>query len=130
MWAPKAKGCSIDFTHDEVGRELTRQVGEMLTLDHTFDALGRLTTQSVVGATGTSLQHRAQSRAEVELGGRVDLPGLHNLLPGWPRPATVSLRREGAPLPCERVRVCAAWGGRCWRGPGAPEPVRRPARAG
>jgi len=41
------------------GRELTRQVGEMLTLEHTFDAVGRLTTQSVVGATGTSLQHRA-----------------------------------------------------------------------
>ena len=85
MWAPKAKGCSIDFTYDEVGRELTRQVGEMLTLDHTFDALGRLTTQSVVGATGTSLQHRAKSRAEVELGGRVDPPGLHSLMPGRTR---------------------------------------------
>lgn len=54
-----ASGRSIDFTYDEVGRELARRVGEMLTLEHTFDALGRPTTQSVVGATGTSLQHRA-----------------------------------------------------------------------
>ncbi|MFJ4631060.1 putative T7SS-secreted protein [Streptomyces sp. NPDC088847] len=54
-----ASGRSIDFTYDEVGRELTRQVSEMLTLEHTFDAVGRLTAQSMVGATGTPLQHRA-----------------------------------------------------------------------
>ncbi|MFJ5301563.1 putative T7SS-secreted protein [Streptomyces sp. NPDC088350] len=54
-----ASGRSIDFEYDESGREVTRQVGETLTLEHTFDRLGRLTAQSVMGATGNSLQHRA-----------------------------------------------------------------------
>ncbi len=37
------------MTYDAAGRELTRRIGETITLDHTFDALGRLTEQSVTG---------------------------------------------------------------------------------
>ncbi|MEV5309963.1 putative T7SS-secreted protein [Streptomyces sp. NPDC052610] len=52
-------GRSIDFTYDEAGRELSRRIGETVTLEHAFDELGRLTTQSVRGAGGARIQHRA-----------------------------------------------------------------------
>lgn len=52
-------GRTIDFAYDEAGRELTRHIGETITLAHTFDPLGRLTTQSVTGAEGRMLQSRA-----------------------------------------------------------------------
>ncbi|MGW1803453.1 HNH/endonuclease VII fold putative polymorphic toxin [Streptomyces sp. NPDC002078] len=52
-------GRTIDFAYDEAGRELTRHVGETITLAHTFDPLGRLTTQSVTGTQGRTLQSRA-----------------------------------------------------------------------
>ncbi|MGW3205440.1 DUF6531 domain-containing protein [Streptomyces sp. NPDC001135] len=52
-------GRTIDFAYDEAGRELTRHIAETITLEHTFDPLGRLTTQSVTGAQGRTLQSRA-----------------------------------------------------------------------
>ncbi|MER6025621.1 DUF6531 domain-containing protein [Streptomyces sp. NPDC001851] len=52
-------GRTIDFAYDEAGRELTRRIAETITLEHTFDPLGRLTTQSVTGAQGRTLQSRA-----------------------------------------------------------------------
>ncbi|MFI9252823.1 DUF6531 domain-containing protein [Streptomyces sp. NPDC053069] len=52
-------GRTIDFAYDEAGRELTRHIAETITLQHTFDPLGRLTTQSVTGAEGRTLQSRA-----------------------------------------------------------------------
>jgi RHS repeat-associated protein len=53
-----SSGRTVDFTYDIAGRELTRQFGETVTLEHTFDALGRLTTQSVTGTEGNAIQHR------------------------------------------------------------------------
>ncbi|MFI6357947.1 RHS repeat-associated core domain-containing protein [Streptomyces sp. NPDC050743] len=54
-----ASGRTIDFAYDEAGRELTRHIGETINLQQTFDPLGRLTTQSVTGAEGRTLQSRA-----------------------------------------------------------------------
>ncbi len=54
-----ASGRAIDFTYDEAGRELSRHIGETVTLEHAFDTLGRLTSQSVTGAEGRAMQHRA-----------------------------------------------------------------------
>nr|WP_308295033.1 RHS repeat-associated core domain-containing protein [Streptomyces sp. NK08204] len=54
-----ASGRPIDFTYDEAGRELTRHIGGTIALEHAFDTLGRLTTQSVTGAEGRMVQHRA-----------------------------------------------------------------------
>jgi RHS repeat-associated protein len=63
-------GRSIDFTYDAAGRELTRRVGETVTLDNGFDELGRLTTQSVSGAGGRRVQHRSYTyRADGNLTG-------------------------------------------------------------
>jgi RHS repeat-associated protein len=53
-----ASGRTIDFTYDEAGHELTRLVGGTITLEHTFDPMGRLTTQSVLGPQGHRAQHR------------------------------------------------------------------------
>ncbi|MGW7048283.1 putative T7SS-secreted protein [Streptomyces avermitilis] len=50
-------GRSIDFVYDEAGRELGRRFGH-ITLEHSFDALGRLTSQSVLGPAGRRTQHR------------------------------------------------------------------------
>lgn len=54
-----ASGRSIDITYDPAGRELTRRIGETVTLEHTFDPLGRLTTQSVTGTGDRAVQHRS-----------------------------------------------------------------------
>jgi RHS repeat-associated protein len=54
-----ASGRPIDFAYDEAGRERTRRIGEAVTLEHSFDPLGRLTAQSVTGAQGRRIQHRA-----------------------------------------------------------------------
>ncbi|MEV5346065.1 DUF6531 domain-containing protein [Streptomyces achromogenes] len=54
-----ASGRPIDFTYDEAGHELKRLVGGTITLEQSFDPLGRLTTQSVTGAQGQRVQHRA-----------------------------------------------------------------------
>lgn len=52
-------GRTIDFQHDVAGRELARHIGDELTLAHTFDELGRLTTQSL---TTTGAHHTVQHR--------------------------------------------------------------------
>jgi RHS repeat-associated protein len=49
---------TIRFTYDAAGRELSRLIGTTTTLSHSFDRLGRLTAQSVVGATGETVQKR------------------------------------------------------------------------
>ncbi|MGA5652165.1 putative T7SS-secreted protein [Streptomyces seoulensis] len=54
-----ASGHSIDFTYDAAGREVGRHIGESLSLEHTFDVLGRLKAQSVRTAPGGLLRHRA-----------------------------------------------------------------------
>ncbi|MFE9473913.1 RHS repeat-associated core domain-containing protein, partial [Streptomyces griseofuscus] len=65
-----ASGRPIDFTYDEAGRELTRRIGDALTLAHTFDPLGRLTTQTVTGTPDTLLQRRSYTyRADGNLTG-------------------------------------------------------------
>ncbi|WP_434596755.1 RHS repeat-associated core domain-containing protein [Streptomyces sp. A5-4] len=54
-----ASGRAIDFDRDIKGREITRRVGTNLTLDHAFDELGRLVTQSVATRNGHTIGHRA-----------------------------------------------------------------------
>ncbi|MFD5501316.1 polymorphic toxin type 30 domain-containing protein, partial [Streptomyces sp. NPDC127061] len=67
-----ASGRAIDFSYDEVGRELTRRIGETL-LEHTFDALGRLTAQAVTVGGGDLVQQRAYTyRADGHLLSVVD----------------------------------------------------------
>ncbi|MFD9906347.1 DUF6531 domain-containing protein [Streptomyces sp. NPDC059063] len=63
-------GRTVDFTYDAAGHELTRSLGP-LTFAHTFDELGRLTTQSITAADGwPPVQHRAYSyRADGHLVG-------------------------------------------------------------
>ncbi|MFE4251643.1 putative T7SS-secreted protein [Streptomyces sp. NPDC056910] len=59
-----ASGHSIDVTYDAAGRELTRGVGDFLTLENTFDPMGRLSAQSATGADGRRLQRRAYTYRE------------------------------------------------------------------
>ncbi|MFF8970604.1 hypothetical protein [Streptomyces sp. NPDC014995] len=40
----------IDFTYDEAGRELARRVGETVTLNHAFDAVGRPPPDDAISA--------------------------------------------------------------------------------
>ncbi|WP_406474633.1 DUF6531 domain-containing protein [Streptomyces sp. NBC_01615] len=54
-----ASGHSIGFERDEVGRETAYRFGETITLAHTFDMVGRLTTQNVLTADGGMVQRRA-----------------------------------------------------------------------
>ncbi|MFI7384681.1 putative T7SS-secreted protein [Streptomyces sp. NPDC049813] len=69
-----ASGRAIAFSHDEAGRELTRRIGATIALANTFDPLGRLSTQSVTGADGVTLQHRAYTyRADGNLTALDDL---------------------------------------------------------
>ncbi|MFE3162747.1 DUF6531 domain-containing protein [Streptomyces sp. NPDC059224] len=51
-------GHSIGFDRDEVGREIACHFGETVTLAHTFDVRGRLTTQNVL-ADADLIQRRA-----------------------------------------------------------------------
>ncbi|WP_328454311.1 DUF6531 domain-containing protein [Streptomyces sp. NBC_00386] len=53
-------GHAISFVHDELGRETAYRFGETLALAHTFDAMGRLTEQSLATDAGV-IQHRAFS---------------------------------------------------------------------
>ncbi|MCX4824685.1 DUF6531 domain-containing protein [Streptomyces sp. NBC_01142] len=64
-------GHSIAFEHDAAGRELTRHIGENLTLAHTFDAAGRLTGQQLTRDDRT-LRHRAYTFRADGLLSRVD----------------------------------------------------------
>ncbi|MCS0601263.1 HNH/endonuclease VII fold putative polymorphic toxin, partial [Streptomyces sp. LP11] len=54
-----ASGRVIDLAYDEAGREISRRIGGTLSLDRAFDALGRVTTQSVSVGTGRVVQRRA-----------------------------------------------------------------------
>ncbi|MBH5336704.1 RHS repeat protein [Streptomyces pactum] len=66
-------GHTLDSVHDAAGRETTRRIGDTLTLAHTFDPLGRLTGQSLTGADGALVQHRAYTyRADGHLVGLDD----------------------------------------------------------
>ncbi|MFJ7148708.1 putative T7SS-secreted protein [Streptomyces sp. NPDC100445] len=68
-----ASGRAIDFTYDDAGRELIRRIGGTVTLEHTFDALGRLTTQSVTGTHDRTAVRRAYTyRADGNLTGIED----------------------------------------------------------
>ncbi|WP_443064864.1 DUF6531 domain-containing protein [Streptomyces sp. NBC_00576] len=51
-------GRSIGFDHDESGRETARRFGESITMAHTFDMVGRPTTQQVLTDAGV-IQQRA-----------------------------------------------------------------------
>ncbi|MZD09637.1 type IV secretion protein Rhs, partial [Streptomyces sp. SID5785] len=51
-------GRPVDITYDDAGRELTRGIGDFLTLAHTYDPMGRLSTQTAT-SDGETLQHRA-----------------------------------------------------------------------
>ncbi len=51
-------GRTIAFDYDEAGQEITRHVGENVTLTHAFDRLGRLTGQSAAAADGHTIQDR------------------------------------------------------------------------
>ncbi|MFI6106064.1 putative T7SS-secreted protein [Streptomyces sp. NPDC051310] len=51
-------GRTLIFKRDAAGRELSRHIGDAVTLSHEFDAMGRLTGQSVIG-----LDHTVQRRA-------------------------------------------------------------------
>ncbi|MFF3380105.1 DUF6531 domain-containing protein [Streptomyces sp. NPDC002680] len=63
-------GRVVEFGYDLAGRELTRRTADFASLLHTFDARGRLTTQSVTAADGRSVQQRAYSyRADGHLTG-------------------------------------------------------------
>jgi RHS repeat-associated protein len=52
-------GHTLTFTHDAAGRETTRRIGELVTLENSFDPLGRLTKQELTGPADQRLQHRA-----------------------------------------------------------------------
>jgi RHS repeat-associated protein len=55
-------GHTLDFTYDLAGRETTRRIGDAdLTLTHTWDPIGRLTTQTLTSPTSPArpLRHRA-----------------------------------------------------------------------
>ncbi|MEE1756382.1 RHS repeat-associated core domain-containing protein [Streptomyces sp. SP18CS02] len=54
-----ASGHHVVFEFDETGRETTRRIGEALTIDHAYDARGRLTEQVVRGADERTVQHRS-----------------------------------------------------------------------
>ncbi|WP_055564559.1 DUF6531 domain-containing protein [Streptomyces atriruber] len=51
-------GHTLTFTRDAAGQELTRSIDAFATLHHTFDQLGRLTSQSVLDGSGRSVQRR------------------------------------------------------------------------
>ncbi|MEU4795815.1 DUF6531 domain-containing protein [Streptomyces sp. NPDC023327] len=52
-------GRVIDFTRDATGREVSRHIGEQVTLSHAFDEMGRLSAQSVVTSDGRKVQQRS-----------------------------------------------------------------------
>lgn len=54
-----ASGRTVDIAYDAAGRELTRRTVVFLTLNSTYDARGRLVTQSAIGPNDRTLQRRA-----------------------------------------------------------------------
>ncbi|WP_405913081.1 DUF6531 domain-containing protein [Streptomyces sp. NBC_00963] len=51
-------GRTITYTYDAAGQELTRHIGDSITLAHTFDNMGRVTTQTATNAVGRNVQRR------------------------------------------------------------------------
>ncbi|QKW08518.1 RHS domain-containing protein [Streptomyces sp. NA04227] len=69
-------GRRISYTRDAAGRELSRSVGDLLSIDSTYDPMGRLSSQSVAGEGGTRIQHRAyRYRADGNLTAIEDMLG-------------------------------------------------------
>ncbi|MGW8762856.1 RHS repeat-associated core domain-containing protein, partial [Streptomyces sp. NPDC055815] len=54
-----ASGHLVDFGFDASGREISRRVGDALTIDHAYDATGRLTGQHVRTAGERTVQRRS-----------------------------------------------------------------------
>ncbi|WP_051877337.1 putative T7SS-secreted protein [Streptomyces natalensis] len=54
-------GHTFDFEHDAAGREITRQLGNILTLANTWNAPGRLIEQSATDAHSRTIQRREYS---------------------------------------------------------------------
>ncbi|MFC5217236.1 DUF6531 domain-containing protein [Streptomyces coerulescens] len=54
-----SSGRSVKFERDRAGQELARRFGDSLTLVNTFDTLGRLTSQELLGPALQRVQHRA-----------------------------------------------------------------------
>ncbi|MFE1174374.1 DUF6531 domain-containing protein [Streptomyces sp. NPDC058773] len=87
-------GRTLAFTHDALGQELSRTLGD-ITFAHTYDSVGRLTSQHVASASET-IQHRAYTyradgyltgiddhlngprRFELDSAGRVTTVSAHN----------------------------------------------------
>ncbi|AGS69418.1 putative T7SS-secreted protein [Streptomyces collinus] len=53
-------GHTLSFTHDALSRETSRRLGDV-TFTNAYDAVGRLTAQTVKGAADQLVQHRAYS---------------------------------------------------------------------
>ncbi|MFF4400212.1 RHS repeat-associated core domain-containing protein [Streptomyces sp. NPDC001480] len=63
-------GRTVRFAYDAAGREVTRRIGDHVTLTSVFDPLGRLNTQTVAGPAGRSVQERSYTyRADGHLTG-------------------------------------------------------------
>jgi len=54
-------GRTIDVEHDAAGRELTRRIGQTITVTNDFDAMGRLTRQAATRLSGDTVQQRTYS---------------------------------------------------------------------
>ncbi|MFD6331551.1 putative T7SS-secreted protein [Streptomyces niveus] len=66
-------GRTISFEHDATGQESARQVGDTVFFTNQYDPLGRLTSQQITGATGSSIQRRDYTyRADGHLTGLTD----------------------------------------------------------
>ncbi|MFD0317807.1 putative T7SS-secreted protein [Streptomyces flavalbus] len=57
----------VDFTHDAVGRELARVLGDALTVSSTWDAAGRLTGQDITAQAGSVNSRAYTYRADGHL---------------------------------------------------------------
>ncbi|MET8828654.1 putative T7SS-secreted protein [Streptomyces sp. NPDC004610] len=57
----------VDFTHDAAGREVTRVLGDALTLTSAWDGAGRLTAQHITARTGTVNSRAYTYRADGHL---------------------------------------------------------------
>ncbi|MCX5450971.1 putative T7SS-secreted protein [Streptomyces libani] len=53
-----ASGQTLHFEHNAAGREITRQFGEILTLENIWDPTGRLAGQSLTGTESRTIQRR------------------------------------------------------------------------
>ncbi|MET9533068.1 DUF6531 domain-containing protein [Streptomyces sp. NPDC006649] len=66
-------GRIVDFTHDLLGRETGRRLGDAITLASSFDGLGRLVAQEATTPAGRTAQHRTYSyRSDSSVSGVAD----------------------------------------------------------